>query len=144
MIEDKDLSPPVISALMDPASPSITIPGHESFEIFGRTKPLKNEKIITKKYYNAFAQTELSEVLKAKGIKTLVFVGGYATRCILSSIVGANGEDFLVVLPRGLVINQESASNEIPTLYAAVAAIFGLVEEPAKILSALRANLSKK
>ncbi len=139
MVEDVDLSPPPISEKMKndvDGIVSITKPGDPSFEIFGRIKPDGSEKVITKYRYSAFSQTELAEYLKNKGITTVVFCGGYASRCVLSSVAEANGEDLFCVVARDLVINQSSASSEVKTLYDIVNAIFGATMTVDEITSA--------
>lgn len=139
MVEDANLSPMPISEKMKSdvdGVVSITKPGEPSFEIAGRVKPDGAEKIITKYRYSAFSQTDLAEFLKNKGVTTVVFCGGYASRCVLSSIAGANGEDFFCVIARDLVINQVSASSEVKTLYDIVNAIFGTTMTVDEITSA--------
>jgi len=139
MVEDISLSPPAISEKMkaDPGGvTTITKPGDRSFEIYGRVKPESSEKIITKYRYNAFSRTKLADYLKTKNIKTVIFVGGYASRCVLSSVVGANGEDLFCVIPKDLVLNQADAAHEVKTLYDIVNAIFGIVLETNKIFLA--------
>jgi len=138
MVEDIDLSPLPISEIMrvDPDKiTTITKPGSQSFEIFRRVKPSSSEKIITKYRYDAFAKTELSAYLNGKGIKSVVLIGGYASRCVLASVVGANGQDLFCVVPRGLVVNQETSANEVETLYDIVNAIFGITPKVEEILA---------
>jgi nicotinamidase-related amidase len=128
MVEDATMSPKPIAEIMnnDPEQvTTITKPGDPSFEIYGRVKPDPSEKVITKYRYDAFSQTELAAYLKNLGIETCILVGGYASRCVLSTVVGANGEDFLCIVPKGLVINQSIASHEVNFLYDIVNAIFG-------------------
>lgn len=139
MIEDIDMSPSPIAAIMgnDPDGiVSITKPGNPSFEIYGKVKPEYTEKIFIKYRYNAFSHTELAEYLKSRGIKTVIFVGGYASRCVLSTVVGANGEDLFCVVPKNLVLNQANASSEVEVLYNIVDAIFGTTLRMDEILSA--------
>ncbi|HEY4963628.1 MAG TPA: cysteine hydrolase [Candidatus Saccharimonadales bacterium] len=139
MVEDVQQSPLPISEIMrnDPEGVgSITKPGDPSFEIYGRVVPLPGEKVITKYRYDAFSKTDLAEYLKSLGAKTVILIGGYASRCVLSSVVGANGEDLFCVVPRGLVLNQKIVEHEVETLYSIVNAIFGLTPNPDDILSA--------
>jgi len=128
MVEDAEDSPKVTSELMkaDPGGiRSISKPGTRSFDIYGRVKPLPREKILTKYYYNAFAKTDLSEHLIARNITTVILVGGYAPRCILSTAVGANSDDLFVVIVNDAVTYQVNTKREIPGLFFFVDSLLG-------------------
>ncbi len=143
MVETEKLSPPPIAEMLKNGSNgvnSITEPGHESYEIYGRIKPENDEKIIEKYRYDAFAQTDLANYLKDRGIKSVVLVGGYATRCVLSTAVGANGNDLKCLVVKDLVTNQATAENEIPLLFNVVDAILGESISCPKLVEALEAN----
>lgn len=129
MVEDIEMSPrPIVDKMrMSPEGiTTIARPGDYSFEIYGETRPLQDEKCITKYHYDAFSQPDLGEYLHENGIRTLIFAGGYATRCVLSSVVGANNNDIFCVLAKDLVVNQANASHEMVLLHDVVDAIFGI------------------
>ena len=143
MVEDLEMSPAHIAQIMsgDPdGAQSITKLGDSSFEIYGRVRPLATEKVFTKFYYDAFAHTGLAEYLHAKNIQTVILVGGYANRCVLSSAVGANGNNMVCVVARDLVMNQLKASHELPALYDVVNAIFGVAIPAADIRAVWKNN----
>ncbi|MDQ5886217.1 MAG: biuret amidohydrolase [Patescibacteria group bacterium] len=126
MVEDVHESPENIAEIMmldDEKVESRT--DSADFLIAGRTKPMPGDLIFTKRYYDAFAQTNLDEQLKNDGIKTIVLVGGYASRCVLGTAYGANGHDYRSVVIRDLVINQISNIDEIPAFYRVIEAILG-------------------
>lgn len=138
MVENADFSPKVISQLIKSKPDGVTTMtrmGDPSFDFYGKTKPVDNEKVFTKYRHNAFAKTQLASYLQSKNISTVILVGGYATRCVLSSVVGAGSEDLLCVIPKGLVINQSNFVDETNLLYDIVDAIFGVTMEVNEIVS---------
>lgn len=125
MIEDPDLSPLVISSKMkEDGTPAISTPDTEGFGFAG-IGPNSGEKVITKKYYSAFDQTDLDTHLKSKGIVNLIIVGGYASRCVLSTAFGANGHDYSVVVLEDLVGNPDRLSEELSASLSIVNAVIG-------------------
>lgn len=138
MVENTEESPqPIVDVMRgDPyGATTITKIGEESFSFAGTTIPHRDEKVVVKYRYDAFAQTDLAEYLHSKGIATVIFVGGYATRCVLSSVVGANGHDFFCVVVKDLVVNPSSAKNEMETMFAMTNAIFGTTMVSDEVLS---------
>lgn len=139
MTEDPDLSPEPISTIMSDESNqegSIAKPGEPSYEFVGRSTPINGEKVIDKKFYDAFANTDLAEYFKSRGKKAVIVVGGYANRCVLSTAVGANGNGLVVFVVKDHSLNQAHQEWEIPALYSLVDAIFGKTVELGDILSA--------
>ncbi len=127
MIEDPELSPPNIATKMRLTdTPSISNPSHPDFE-FNGLAPNPDEKVITKKYYDAFAQTDLSAYLQSKGIENVIIVGGYASRCILATTFGANGYGYNVVIVKELVANPASTADEVPFALNIIDSILGYV-----------------
>lgn len=125
MIEDVDLSPPNIRSKMKTGNtPTISSPNTKSFD-FNGLGPSKDEKVIIKKYYDAFAQTDLDMYLKAKGIKDVIIVGGLTSRCVLGTAFGANGHDYNVMVIKDLVGNPDRLSDEVPAALAIINSILG-------------------
>lgn len=126
MIEDIEESPKNIAEVMRADEDRVEVkkdsPG---FQIVGKTKPLKGENVVIKRYYDAFANTNLDEQLKLDGIESVVLVGGYASRCVLGTAYGANGHDYRIVVVRDLVVNQISNIDELSSFYKVVDAILG-------------------
>lgn len=137
MAEDSEYSPYPISTLIADDSnmtKRITVPGDPSYEFFGRTRPEGEEAVFDKVHYDAFAHTRLSELLTKLQRKSVILVGGYATRCVLATAIGANNDARFVVVPRDLVINQTQAEHELPTLFGVVGSILGRTTTSEKII----------
>jgi nicotinamidase-related amidase len=125
MIEDVEQSPKNIREKMQAdGTPTISDPNSERFQING-LKPESGEKVIVKKYYDAFAQTDLDAYLKAKGVDTVILVGGYASRCVLGTAFGANGHDFNVIIVRDLVGVPDRFASEVPSTLSITDSILG-------------------
>jgi nicotinamidase-related amidase len=76
--------------------------------------------------------------IKDEAINTVILVGGYASRCVLSTAVGANGNDLFCVVPKELVVNQMSAAHELDAFYDVINAIFGITLSADEIITALQ------
>jgi len=125
MIEDTDKSPLNIqSKMLASGTSTISNPSAESFG-FNGSSPLEGELVIVKKYYDAFAQTELARHLHDAGIETLILVGGYASRCVLGTAFGANGNDFNVIVIEDLIANPSRMISEIPSTLSIINSILG-------------------
>ena len=86
MIEDTQLSPDNIARKMKSDNcQTISNPANNSFNFYGRTTPRSDEKVFTKYYYNSFADGSIEEYLKSSDKKTVVLIGGYASRCVLAT-----------------------------------------------------------
>jgi maleamate amidohydrolase len=135
MLENIDDSPSNIQYVMQHQDGyvELTRQGRQSFEFFGDVTPEANEEVITKKRYNAFAHTKLAKLLKDRGIKTVILVGGYGSRCVLASIVGAVDEGFRVVVPRQLIGNTDVTMDEIPATLSVIKSIYGFVVDTDEI-----------
>ena len=64
-------------------------PEATSFEIAGPAAPDKGEARVTKLLPNAFAGTELADILRGYGRKTVIFAGFMTHMCISSSVRAA-------------------------------------------------------
>lgn len=136
MVEDTELSPANIALKMTSDNcKTISNPSNDSFKFYGRTTPKENETVFTKYYYNAFADGSLAEFLTKSGKKTVVLIGGYASRCVLATAFGANSCGLQVVIPKGLIVNQKHAENEVPVVYDVCDAILGYTTSPDEILN---------
>lgn len=129
MLENIDDSPSNIQYVMQHQGGyvELTRQGEQSFEFFGNVMPEADEEVITKKRYNAFAQTKLATQLKSRGIKTVIFVGGYGSRCVLASVIGAVDEGFRVVVPQQFVGNTDATRDEMPATFSVIGSIYGFV-----------------
>jgi nicotinamidase-related amidase len=78
-------------------------------EEFYQVKPEKNDMVITKDTYDAFAHTKLEKTLKEKGIQYLVIAGIFTEGCVLSTICNGFSAGFNFVILKDLI---ETADNE--------------------------------
>jgi nicotinamidase-related amidase len=136
MVEDTELSPANIALKMTSDNcKTISNPDNESYNFYGRTAPADAEKVFTKYFYNAFADGSLADYLEKSDKKTVVLIGGYASRCVLATAFGANSCNLQVVIPKGLIVNQKHAENEVPVVYDICDAILGYTANPEQILN---------
>ncbi len=138
MVEDSELSPPNIALKMKRDNyTSISNPDNAAYEIIGSTKPDQDESVFQKIFYDAFSIKELGKYMQNKGVKTVIIVGGYASRCVLATAVGANNLGLNVVIPRDGVVNQEESIHELDAMFSIVDAILGYVTDTTNIKTRL-------
>jgi len=70
---------------------------------FYQVKPEKEDLIITKNTYDAFADTELKKVLRKKQIQYLVITGIFTEGCVLSTISNGFSLGFNFVILKDLI-----------------------------------------
>ena len=137
MIEDPQMSPQNISTKMELShTPSISRPDEDTFDFYG-IGPEIEDKVIIKKYYDAFAQTDLGSYLKLTGIKTVVLVGGYASRCVLATAFGANSHGYNVFVVKELVGVPKIMSRELPVALGIINSILGYVISEKEVFKAI-------
>jgi len=142
MVENKDESPEHLSFIMkqDEQYVPLTEKGTRSFEFYGDIVPNDNETVIEKHYYNAFAHTELLEAVRQHQAKSIIIVGGYASRCILATTIGAVDAGLHVVIPPELVGNTDNTENEVSGTLNVIRSIYGFLLSKDEILSAWSEN----
>ncbi len=127
MVEDPQASPSnIASKMVATKTPSIAKPGSKSFE-FNGLQPIEGEKIIVKKYYDAFSNPEMHNYLQKNRTKNIIIVGGYTSRCILGTAYGANSHGYNLVVAEELVGNPDRFANEVPVALAIIDSILGYV-----------------
>ncbi len=139
MLENPEDSPENIRFIMatgDPLYTTLTRRNDRSYDIIGEAQPTENELVIEKLYYNAFAHTSLAEHLKQNQITTLVFVGGYASRCVLATVTSALDNGFYPVVVQDLVANTDDTSEEVPVALRIIETIYGRVHTEAEVVDA--------
>ncbi|HSX18107.1 MAG TPA: isochorismatase family cysteine hydrolase [Candidatus Saccharimonadales bacterium] len=125
MIEDVELSPPNIRNKMKADNtPTISSPNSKNFD-FNGLGPDNDEKVIIKKYYDAFAQTDLDVYLKTKGVKKVIIIGGFTSRCVLGTAFGANGHGYNVIVVSDLTGNPAGLSDEVPVALGIINSVLG-------------------
>jgi ureidoacrylate peracid hydrolase len=69
-----------------------------SGDFYGEVRPLPGEPIVTKHRYSAFYNTDLDTVLRANGIRTVVFTGVVTNVCVETSAREAFVRDYYVAV----------------------------------------------
>ena len=67
-------------------------------DFYGDVRPLPGEPIVTKHRFNAFLNTDLQTILRANGIRTVMFSGVATNVCVETTARDAFLRDFYVVL----------------------------------------------
>ena len=107
-------------------------------EIVHVLAPEPTQRVVEKRRFDAFYQTDLALLLQCWGIKTLIFAGVIADVCVETTLRAAYVRDFDVVLA-GECIGAWRDSDTQRTI-AAVDSHFGVVKSNAEILAAIRSE----
>ncbi len=75
---------------------SSCLEGDVSARTIDALTPRSDELVIRKRWYDAFAGTELDGALRARGVTSLVVTGTMTDICVLSSVVGAFNREYRV------------------------------------------------
>ncbi len=129
MIEDIEYMPPNFGTVMKSGKvvmPHICKPGTRGFGYY-KLKPQKGDKEFIKTHYNAFTNKKLHEYLKKKGIKTLIFTGVYASRCVDSTARSASEKGYNCIILRDLVEIAKEYQYEKRGSLSVIGTLFGFV-----------------
>lgn len=74
--------------------PSTSLKGEPGWEIISELKPAPDDIVLDKTTCSVFASTGIDELLKKRGIDTLVFCGNTIDVCVHSSLRSANDLDY--------------------------------------------------
>jgi len=116
------------------------IEGTWNTDIVPELAPQRGDVIISKQRYSAFFQTELDEILRAKGIKSLVFVGWTTSVCVESTLRDASYRDYRCVILSDCTaesIGRSQARTNHDASLLVIEAQFGWVAESQSLLDAL-------
>ena len=75
---------------------SSCLEGDASAHTIGALAPRPDELIVRKRWYDAFAGTELDGALRARGVTSLVVAGTMTDICVLSTVVGAFNHEYRI------------------------------------------------
>jgi ureidoacrylate peracid hydrolase len=97
-------------------------------------KPRKDELVIRKRWYDAFAGTPLDGALRAKGIDTLVVAGTMTDICVLATVTGAFNREYKVTVVDDAVATlwpeiQRASLDIIARAYGRVVSTKELIDE---------------
>jgi nicotinamidase-related amidase len=77
---------------------SSCLEGDSSARTIGALAPRPDELVIRKRWYDAFAGTELDGALRARGVTSLVVTGTMTDICVLSTVVGAFNREYRITV----------------------------------------------
>jgi nicotinamidase-related amidase len=89
-----------------------TIEGIEDWEVIDELMPAKNELIIRKNRRNAFVGSNLHNILRINGVRTLVLMGRTLEWGIWANAWMAEGLDYFNVLPKDVVMGRNPVHME--------------------------------
>lgn len=72
--------------------------GTDGWQLHPRLQPLKTDSFLTKQKSNSFEETKLDEILKSKGIESLVITGLVTHGCVKNGCLGAKALGYKVTL----------------------------------------------
>lgn len=75
---------------------SSCLEGDDSARTIEALAPRPDELVIRKRWYDAFAGTELDGALRARGVTSLVITGTMTDICVLSTVVGAFNSEYRI------------------------------------------------
>ena len=75
---------------------SCCLEGDPSARTIGALAPRPDELVVRKRWYDAFAGTELDGALRARGVTSLVVTGTMTDICVLSTVVGAFNHEYRI------------------------------------------------
>jgi ureidoacrylate peracid hydrolase len=77
---------------------STCLEGDPSARTVDTLAPRPDELVIRKRWYDAFAGTELDGALRARGVTSLVVTGTMTDICVLSTVVGAFNHEYRITV----------------------------------------------
>jgi nicotinamidase-related amidase len=110
------------------ASAPIFTPGSTGVEINSAVSPREGETVILKHYPNAFRETELKQILDAKGVKDVVIIGAMSHMCIdaTSRAAADFGYNTVIVHDACATMNLDFKGTSIPAAQVHAAFMAGL------------------
>jgi len=91
--------------------------GSTGSEIIPELKPEKNDIVIEKKWYSAFVDTQLPNILKRLGIDTIIFTGVSTDICVQNNVAPAYFSGYKTIVPRDCTASIDEASYEFSLKY---------------------------
>lgn len=96
----------------DGKTPDYTLPGTWGAALVAGLDPSRTDMVVDKYRPDAFLDTALEALLRARGIDSLVFVGTTTEGCLESSVRSASYRDFYVTVVEDLVFSPNAALHE--------------------------------
>ena len=96
----------------DGKSPDYTLPGSWGWRLVDGLVPQPRDVVVEKYRPDAFLGTALDQLLRARGIESLVFVGTTTEGCLESSVRSASYRDYYVTIVEDLVFGPNRELHE--------------------------------
>jgi len=77
---------------------SCCLEGDASADVVDALAPRADEPVVRKRWYDAFAGSELDGVLRARHVRSLVIVGTMTDICVLATVVGAFNREYRITV----------------------------------------------
>jgi ureidoacrylate peracid hydrolase len=77
---------------------SCCLEGDASADLVDALAPRADEPVVRKRWYDAFAGSELDGVLRARHVSSLVIVGTMTDICVLATVVGAFNREYRITV----------------------------------------------
>jgi len=77
---------------------SCCLQGDPSADVIAALAPREGEAVIQKRWYDAFAGSDLDGVLRARGVTSLVVTGTMTDICVLATVVGAFNREYRITV----------------------------------------------
>lgn len=111
------------------------IPGTWGAEVVDGLRPEPSDIVIDKEGYSAFEGTNLEQILRARGIKTVLMTGVVTYACVLATAFSAFDKDFDVLMISDAVASwggrmQQEAGDIVDLLLGATVPASGIVFTP--------------
>lgn len=91
--------------------------GSTGSEIIPELKPENNDIVIEKKWYSAFVDSQLPDILKKLGADTLIFTGVSTDICVQNNVAPAYFSGYKTIVPRDCTASIDEASYEFSLIY---------------------------
>jgi nicotinamidase-related amidase len=97
------------------ANENTLVRGSDAWQLHPEIQPLEGEPLIHKRHGNAFIDTELQEVLREKGVESLLVTGLVTHGCVRATSLGALDLGYRVALVRDGHSNFSKGSAQLIT-----------------------------
>jgi len=116
------------------------IEGTWNSDIVSELAPQPGDLMVSKRRYSGFYETDLDDLLRARGIRSLIFVGWTTSVCVESTLRDASFRDYACVIlddcTAETIGRSQVRTNHEASLYV-IQAQFGWVAESAALLESL-------
>ena len=99
-IYDHDLLPaPMLSKMLDKGKGAVCCASDSWGADFYEIGPVDGEQVVEKRCYSAFHNTQMDDILRRRGIKSLVMTGVATNVCVESTLREAFFHGYYIVMP---------------------------------------------